>query len=253
MATVLELAREVRHRLNTKDSGSLYVEFAGSTSEIQMSDGVVRSGRTAFLACFTRNPSDFRFKSTAVPDTGAHESGISLLNEAIEAIDDPLLVRAWETHMNWRIVYPRDSSIHNTFVRDHLRTDPKQLRRITRLVVSGSATLEAPNTLIADEIREIEMAAETQSWHEVLGLHESAETTEIKRAYRKRARRFHPDRWVSSPDTRLRDRAEKTFKIIGRAYVELTQSRPVEPQRLIGAKPRLSFLRKLVGFMQTLP
>jgi len=248
MATVLELAREVRHRLNTKDSGSLYVEFAGDTSVIQMSDGFIRSGKAAFLACFKRNPIDFRFKSMTAPNsTGTHEAGISLLNEAIEAIDDQLLTHAWESHQNWRVTYSRDSSIHNTFVRDHLGSSSSQLRRLTRLVVSGSATLEAPNTLISDEIRNIEMAFETQSWHEVLGLHESANASEIKKAYRKRARRFHPDRWVSSPDAKLRDRTEKTFKIIGRAYVELSQSRPVQPQRLIGPKPRLAFLRKLFG------
>ena len=252
MASVLELAREVRHRLNTKDTGCVYVEFPGDTAVIQISDGTICTGRAAFLACFTRNPIDFRFKSMTVPHTGSPGEGISLLNDAIEAADEEALARSWDAHKNWRVAYPRDSAIHNTFVRDHLGAGSTPLRRLTRLVVSGSASLEAPNTLISDEIRDIEMAFETQSWHEVLGLHESANASEIKRAYRKRARRFHPDRWVSSPDAKLRDRAEKTFKIIGRAYVELSQSRPAEPQRLIGPKPRLSFLRKLVGFMQTL-
>jgi DnaJ-domain-containing protein 1 len=247
MATVLELAREVRHRLNTKDTGCLYVEFTGDNAVIQLSDGAIRTGRAAFLACFTRNPIDFRFKSMAVPNTGTPGEGILLLNDAIEAIEDQVLARSWDSHKNWRVAYPRDSSIHNTFVREYFGANSMQLRRLTRLVVSGSATLEAPNTLIADEIREIELAFETQSWHEVLGLQKSAEATEIKRAYRKRARRFHPDRWISSPDAKLRDRAEKTFKIIGQAYVELSQSQPAKPQRLIGPKPKLAFLRKLFG------
>jgi hypothetical protein len=252
MATVLELAREIRHHLNSKDTGCLTVDYAGDTVTIYLSDGAITTGRTAFLSCFTRNPIDFRFKSMPVQNTSGPGSSISLLIEAIEAIDQKFLVRAWDPHANWRIGYPRDPSIHNTFVRDHLGANTTHLRRLTRLVVSGSATLEAPNTLIVDEIREIEMAFETENWHEVLGLGDSADAIEIKKAYRKRARRFHPDRWVTSPDAKLRDRVERAFKIIGRAYGELSQSLPVAPQRLIGPKPRLALWRKLVGFIDAI-
>lgn len=249
MATVLELAREVRHRLNSKDTGCLTVDYAGDTVAIYLSAGAILAGRAAFLSFFTRNPIDFRFKSMPVPNTDSPALGISLLIEAIEAIDQKFLVRSWDPHANWRIGYPKDPSIHNTFVRDHLGANTTHLRRLTRLVVSGSATLEAPNTLISDEIREIEMAFDAGNWHEVLGLRKSADAIEIKKAYRKRARRFHPDRWVTSPDAKLRDRVERTFKIIGQANSELSQSHPAAPQRLIGPKPKIALWRKLVGFI----
>jgi hypothetical protein len=249
MATVLDLAREVRHRLNSRDTGCLAVDYAGDTVAIHLSDGAILTGRAAFLSYFTRNPTDFRFKAMPVPNTSGSGSSISLLIEAIEAIDQKFLICAWSPHTNWRIGYPRDPAIHNTFVRDHLGANSTHLRRLTRLVVSGSATLEAPNTLIVDEIREIEMAFGEGNWHEVLGLHHSAETFEIKKAYRKRARRFHPDRWVTSPDAKLRDRVERTFKIIGQAYGELSRSQPATPLRLIGPKPRPAFWKRLFGFV----
>ena len=63
MATVLELAREVRHRLVSKDTGCLTVDYPDSTVSIHLSDGTVAAERAVFLSCFARNPVDFQFKT----------------------------------------------------------------------------------------------------------------------------------------------------------------------------------------------
>ena len=56
------------------------------------------------------------------------------------------------------------------------------------------------------------MAAEKRDYYEVLGVNKSASEDEIKKAYKKMARKYHPD---LNPDNK---EAEEKFKI-GRAHV----------------------------------
>ena len=55
--------------------------------------------------------------------------------------------------------------------------------------------------------------------YEVLGVSKDASPEEIKRAYRKLAKQYHPDNYVNNP---LSDLAEEKFKEINEAYEALT-------------------------------
>jgi hypothetical protein len=245
MPTVLELAQEVRHRLVSKATGCLTVDYPDGTVSIHLCDGAVASERAVFMSCFARNPVDFQFKAIKERNPGPYVPGASLLIEAIEAIEPKFLVRVWESYSDWRISFRLDESLHNTFVKQHLNANTEVLHRLMRLAVSGSATLERPTILISDEMEAIEEAFASGDWRKVLGVGQSSEVREVKQAYRKLARRFHPDRWTSSGDMRQRDRIERTFQHISRAYVELYRPRLPRPQLLVGPRPKKSLWEKV--------
>jgi hypothetical protein len=250
MPTVLELAREVRHRLVSRHTGCLTVDYPEKSVSIHFCDGTVAPEGAVFLSCFTRNPVDFQFRTLKDRNPGRYVPGSSLLIEAIEAIDQKFLIRIWEQYADCRIVFRLDEDLHNTFVKQHLSTDSGLLRRLMRLAVSGSATIEPPTILIADEMDQIEKAFTARRWRDVLGVTHTTDAAEIKQAYRKLARRFHPDRWVNSADMKHRDRIERTFQHVSRAYIELhrpTQSRPV---LMVGPKPKKSFWEKMSSIVR---
>lgn len=60
-----------------------------------------------------------------------------------------------------------------------------------------------------------------QSRLERLGLRPGATTAEIRRAYLKQARRFHPDQWPPHTHPTVRNKAEIAFALIGEAYRQL--------------------------------
>jgi len=245
MATVLELAQEVRHRLVSKATGCLTVDYPDGKAPIYFHDGKVAADRALFMSCLARNPVDFQFESMKNRNPGQYVPGASLLIEAIEAIEPRFLVRVWEPYSEWRIVFRLDEDLHNTFVKQHLTSSTDVLHRLMRLAVSGSATLERPSLPIGDQMANIEEAFTSGDWRKVLGVGQGSETSEIKQAYRKLARRFHPDRWISSADMRQRDRIERTFQHISRAYIELHRPHLPRPQRLVGARPKKSLWEKV--------
>lgn len=245
MATVLELAREVRHRLVSKATGCLTVDYPDSKVSIPLSEGTIAAERAVILSCLSRNPVDFQFKAMEGPNAGRYVPGASLLIEAIEAIDHKCLIRVWEPYAEWRIVFRLDEVLHNTFVKQHLASDSDLLRRLMRLAVAGSAILERPTILITEEMEQIEAAFTSGNWHKVLGVGHASEKFEIKQAYRKLARRFHPDRWVTSSDMRHRDRVERTFQRVSHAYIELHRPSRSGPVLLVGPKPKTSIWEKV--------
>jgi len=246
---VYELAREVRHRLVSKDAGCLTVGYPDSSVSIHLSDGALAVDRSVFLACFVRNPVDFQFMPSKSSAPGPYVPGASLLFEAIEAIDHQSLTRIWEPYAEWRIVFRLDEDLHNTFVKKHLTSNTDILRKLMRLAVSGSATLERPTLLIGEEMERIEEASAAGNWRRVLGVGHTSERSEVKQAYRKLARRFHPDRWVTSSDMRHRDRIERTFQHVSRAYIELHRPSLARPVLLVGPTPKRSIWEKLSGFV----
>jgi hypothetical protein len=120
-----------------------------------------------------------------------------------------------------------------------------------RLTVSGSVTLEAPRISIADEMEQIEKAFVNGRWRDVLGVDHRSADSEVKKAYRKLARRFHPDRWVLSSDMKQRDRIERTFQRVSRAYMQLQSPQPITPQLCVGPKPTKSLWEKMSGFVRS--
>jgi hypothetical protein len=249
MATVLDLAREVRHRLISKESGCLTIEYNEDRVSLPFCNGTIAVKRALFLSCFIHTPRDFHFKPTAVAGTNAGGLDASVLIEAIEAIDRKSIARAWEPYAEWRIGSRSEPDLHNTFVKDHLAGDAVSLRRLMRLTVSGSVRLEAPRVLLSDEMDQIEQAFERGHWDQVLGTEPDSQSAEIKNAYRRLARRFHPDRWATSGDMKLRDRIERTFQKISRSYTQLQKQQPplATPQLLVGPKPKKTLWQTLMG------
>jgi hypothetical protein len=230
MATILELAREIRHRLVAKDTGCLTVDYDKEAVSIHFCDGSVTTERGKFLSCFARDPLDFRFMTTDVP-SGESGAGVSLLIEAIESIEAASLERIWERYADWKIGFRLDPDIHNTLIKKHMNTEPERLRRIMRLAVSGSLTLEPPRQSIGDDIKRIN-EIKGNEWHQILSVDPLSTEGEIKTAFRKLATRLHPDRWVTTGDQALKTQAEQAFKRVSEAYNELIKPRPIPPSAL---------------------
>jgi DnaJ homolog subfamily A member 2 len=60
--------------------------------------------------------------------------------------------------------------------------------------------------------------------YDLLSLNKNASDADIKKAYRKAAMKWHPDRWSNKPDTEAKQ-AENKFKEIGEAYAVLSDSK----------------------------
>ena len=60
-----------------------------------------------------------------------------------------------------------------------------------------------------------------KNYYKILEVTKEADESEIKRAYKKMALKFHPDKWNNATDEEKED-AEKQFKEIGEAYSVLT-------------------------------
>jgi hypothetical protein len=169
-------------------------------------------------------------KSSDIAPPDEFALGASLLIEAIEAIDHETLLRVWRPYSEWRIGFRNDPEIDHTVLGQHLNGHPERLRRLMRLAVSGTITLEPPpKSPITEALNRICAAAESQKWHEVLGVESNAAPHEVKRSFRALALRFHPDKWESHPDPRMRDHAEHAFCHLNRAQREMNRPKPIAP------------------------
>ena len=82
------------------------------------------------------------------------------------------------------------------------------------------------------------MAAEKRDYYEVLGVDKSASEDEIKRAYKKMARKYHPD---LNPDNK---EAEEKFKEVNEAYEVLSDSDKKARYALLMKSSRMRILRR---------
>ena len=62
-----------------------------------------------------------------------------------------------------------------------------------------------------------------RDYYEVLGVDKSASENDIKKAYRKAAMKYHPDKFANASDAEKKD-AEEKFKEINEAYQVLSDS-----------------------------
>ena len=70
------------------------------------------------------------------------------------------------------------------------------------------------------------MAEQKRDYYEVLGVSKGASEEEIKKAYRKMAMKFHPDK-VNTLGEEIKKQAEEKFKEIQKAYETIKKERNI--------------------------
>ena len=66
------------------------------------------------------------------------------------------------------------------------------------------------------------MAENKRDYYEVLGVKKNATDEELKKAYRKLSRKYHPDANINNPN---KDQAEEKFKEVQQAYEQIMKER----------------------------
>jgi hypothetical protein len=227
MATILESIREIRHHIISHSTGRLELKYSKRSRFVDFSAGTIVSARDLVLPCFEEAPLELSFHRMEIPPPTSIQGGGALLVEAMESMDDQTLQRVWEPYKDWTVLLPEDPEIHDTQVSGQLEKGGGRPRRMLQLAVSGALTLAPPAARSMDEeMKEIRTATGRGDYWQVLNIARSASSEEIKKAYRKRVRQFHPDRWYSSGDRMLMDRVECAFRDVRHCYEQAIQAVP---------------------------
>lgn len=80
-------------------------------------------------------------------------------------------------------------------------------------------------------------------YYKLLGLKQDAEDGDVRRAYHRRARSLHPDRYHEHPDENVRQAIDKIFKRMAEAYTILrdAEKRAFYSKKLASDTPGLRF------------
>ena len=219
MVTILELAREIRHHIVNHSTGRLDLAYDDRHVFIDFSDGTVITSRELFLPCLRENPIGFEFYTREIPVPEDHESGASYLIEAMESLSPEILGAVWAPYVEWTIDLPQDPEIHRSLVGDHQTEGPGRLRRMMRLAVAGVLKLEPPAPKsVEEEIVSIRQGTGRGDYWQVLGIGRTATAADVKHAYRKLVRKYHPDRWHSNENSELGERAAEAFLDVRYCY-----------------------------------
>ncbi len=81
------------------------------------------------------------------------------------------------------------------------------------------------------------------NYYQLLGVAQEAERSEIRKAYHRRARSIHPDRFFEFPDPEIRVSIDRIFKRVAEAYTVLRDEKKREhyDKGLTETPPRLRF------------
>ncbi len=219
MVTILELAREIRHHIVNHSTGRLDLAYDDRHVFVDFSDGTVITSREVFLPCLRENPIGFEFYTREIPVPEDHESGASYLIEAMESLSPEILGAVWAPYVEWTIDLPQDPEIHRSLVGDHQAEGPGRLRRMMRLAVAGVLKLEPPALKsVEEEIVSIRQGTGRGDYWQVLGIGRTATAADVKHAYRKLVRKYHPDRWHSNENSELGERAAEAFLDVRYCY-----------------------------------
>lgn len=219
MATILELAWEIRHHIVSHSTGCLEIRFPDCRRSIDLSEGTIVSSRDDLFPCFEESSVEFSFSPMAIPPPDELQRGAALLIEAIESFDEKTLERIWEPYQDWILVLPQDPDLHDGSVASHTGKGAGRLRRMLRLAMSGTLTLEPPVARsIEEQMEEIRAGTRRGDYWRVLGIDRSASPDDIKKAHRKLVRKFHPDRWHATTDWSLKERVETAFRDVQCCY-----------------------------------
>jgi len=107
------------------------------------------------------------------------------------------------------------------------RTGEPQMAPEEPSEVVAPELVETPPTVGAEPVEEqtidsfLEQLDQATTYYEVLDVMSSAETNEIKHAYYRLARRYHPDRFHDMANTPLHARIESAFARVAQAYETL--------------------------------
>ncbi len=103
-----------------------------------------------------------------------------------------------------------DNSIHPNEV--------EQIKRIATYMNINSYDFESIQSMFLSK------GSNSEKWYAILGITKDATDTEVKKAYRKMAVKYHPDKLIGVSDD-IKNLAEEKFLVVKESYEQIMKSR----------------------------